>query len=658
MRKIIVCLVLTLIFSYAADAKSGEKNQERPNFLFLVIEDTSPYLLPPYGNEDIKTPNLDFLAKNGVVFSKAYSNGPQCSPARSSLISGSYSTTYGNDWHRNPHIVPGQYFFPQYLREAGYFTVNAGKTDYNVTKDVRREFYPVAWDKMSGYQSKTGKPNASYNDEERNGRPFFAQFNNMTTHMSRMTSVSVENREASKLNPDSVNLPPHVPDLPDVRADYALHLDGVSDADKWVGYFIEDLKEKELFENTIIFFFSDHGGCLPRGKAFGYNTGYQAGLIISAPPKWQHLLPEKPGSVSERIVEFADFGPTLLSAAGVEPPDHLQGKPFMGEHETEEREYGFCFRTNTEDHFDPSRSAFSKKFQYIKFYTPYKIHALRQSFQWGMPAQLAWDSLFLAGKTKPQHRQYYEPKPREMLFDMEKDPYCLNNLADDPEYFSALKKHRKQVFSHVRETKDLGFFPRDVRDDFVRKGISLYEWIREEDYPLDSLYDLVERASWPSIEDVDYFSENLSHSRPEMRFWAASGLAYLFQQGHFSKVPVEGLKKLLNDDFPSVSAHAAMALVYCGMVGQGMDTLLGQAADGNSFAWSAIENLGALAQPYVSDIAEIAEHPKNRSVAFSARSVLINFGELTMKDLIDDKAEQNFIKNQKNRIEHWAPTLP
>jgi len=657
-KNIISSFLFTWLCVFCVDTGAKTNEQERPNVLFLIIEDTSPYLLPPYGNEDIKTPNLDFLAKNGVVFSKAYSNGPQCSPARSSLISGSYSTTYGNDWHRNPHIVPGQYFFPQYLREAGYFTVNAGKTDYNVTKDVRRQFYPITWDKMSGYHSKTGKPNVSYNDEERNGRPFFAQFNNMTTHMSRMTSVTVENREPSRLNPDSVNLPPHVPDLPDIRSDYALHLDGVRDADKWVGLFLDDLKNRKLLENTIVFFFTDHGGCLPRGKAFGYNTGHQAGLIIYAPEKWQHLLPAIPGTKTDRLVEFADFGPTLLSLAGVSPPEHMQGKPFMGKFEATARNYSFGFRTNTEDHFDPSRSVFTERFQYIKFYAPYMVHALRQSFQWGMPAQLAWDQHFLEGQVLPRHRQYYEPKPREMLFDIENDPYCLNNLADDPDFADVKQELIKEASTHIRETNDIGFFPKDVRNHFVNQGISHYEWIMDNDYPLDLLHDLVEKASWPSVDDVDYFTGLLTHGRPEIRYWATSGLAYLFQQGHYAQVPKTKILELLDDDFNSVSAIAGLALVYSGDVKKGMKALIQQGRECNGFAWSFIENSGALVRPFVDEIEEIAVNTNNRSVAFSARSVLINFGKMSMDQLIDERAEKSFIKNQKDRIKHWKPTLP
>ena len=383
MRTYIIALALLIInaFTYSQDTV-------KPNILFLVIEDTSPFLFPLYGNQDIQTPNIDYLAENGIMFTNAFSNGPQCSPARSSLISGSYATTYGNDWHRNPHIVPQQYFFPQYLREAGYFTVNAGKTDYNVTKEVQEKNYPLTWDLNSG-NIKKSKKNVSYNDTLRGNKPFFAQFNNNTTHMSRITSGSVENREKTIINPDLILLPPHVPDLPAIRDDYALHLDGVVSADKWVGLFIDDLKERNLLDNTIIFFFSDHGGCLPRGKAFPYETGFRAPLVVFTPEQWEHLLPGEVGQKTDRLVEFTDFGPTVLSIAGIKPPEHLQGKAFMGNYATDERDYSYCFRTNTGFHFDPSRSVLDGDFQYIKYYTPYKIHAVKQAFQWGMPGQQA-----------------------------------------------------------------------------------------------------------------------------------------------------------------------------------------------------------------------------------------------------------------------------
>lgn len=639
-----------------ADVNGREFATDRPNILFLVIEDASPYLFPAYGNTHIKTPNLDKLAEQGVVFSGAMANAPYSSPARSSLISGSYSTTYGNDWHRNQHIVPSQYFFPQYLREAGYFTVNAGKTDYNVTREVQKKYYDLAWDKMSGYHNERN-PNVSYNDPEREGRPFFAQFNNHTTHMSRINSVYMHLREPSRLDKNSLDLPPHVPDLHEVRSDYALHLDGIEDADRWTGIFLDDLDEKGLLENTIIFFFSDHGGCLPRGKAFPYESGFAAALIIYAPPKWEHLLPAPPGSVSDRLVEFADFGPTLLSIAGVNPPKHMQGKAFMGEYAEEARTHSYNFRTNTEDHFDPSRSVFTVEYQYIKNYMPYKIHALRQSYQWGMPAQMAWDSLFHFAQTKLEHQPYFMPKPGEMLFFRQDDPFGMNDLAEDSAYAHILEELRSETSRHIRETYDLGFFPRDVRDDFVKQGISLYTWVRENDYPFHELYKSVEIASNPSAEDIPFLKEMLEHQRPEMRFWGASGLAYLAFKGLFVEIP-DRLMALLDDDFESVTAMAAEALVYAGDIERGLDALVAMAWQGNTFATSSLEQLGEKVEPVMPEIRKLASESRNARIRFNARSILINFGEMPMKELFTPQAIKGFNRVQKNRIKNWAPTLP
>ncbi len=647
---------LCLATMAACNAGVSEKKPEQPNILFLVVEDASPYMYPAYGNKDINTPNLDLLAEQGVVFNNALANAPYSSPARSSLISGSYATTYGNDWHRNNHIVPGQYFFPQYLREAGYFTVNAGKTDYNVTREVQREWYDVAWDKMSGYKNQD-RPNVSYNDPARGDKPFFAQFNNNTSHMSRINSVYVHHRAPSRLDKNSVELPPHVPDLPETRSDYAVHLDGIEDTDRWVGIFLDDLEERELSDNTIIFYFSDHGGCLPRGKAFPYETGFTAALIISAPPRWQHLLPSRPGTMNDRLVAFADFGPTLLSIAGVKPPDHMQGRAFMGQYEEAPRDYSLNFRTNTEDHFDPSRSVFTNEYQYIRNYTPYKIHGLRQSYQWGMPGQMAWDSLFHSVGANPEHQQYYLPKPGEMLFDRKEDPYGLNNLADDPAYAPLIAEFREVTANHIRETKDLGFFPRDVREHFVAEGVALYNWVREVNYPFELLYRTVETAASPEISDLHFLESMLVHERPEIRFWAASGMANLAHRGLLAHAPEE-LVTLSDDEFGSVAAMAAEAMVYAGYTEEGLDVLVKQAFQGNTFATSSLEQLRKAVKPVLPEIRKLANESKNSRIRFNARSILINFGELPMAKLHEPAAVNNFVRAQRNRVENWAPTVP
>lgn len=643
---------LLLIMSFCALvnpvlADGLNKNEDKPNILFLVIEDTSPYLFPAYGNKTIKTPNVDFLAENGVTFDNAFTNAPYCSPARSTLISGCYATTYGNDIHREGHVVPEQYFFPATMREMGYYTVNAGKTDYNVTREMYEKYLPVAWDNYSN--------KGTYNDPARRDKPFFGQFNNNCTHMSRMTSVTLDVRKPSRYDPVTVELPPHVPDLPEMRADYVLHLEGVEDADRWVGLFLDDLRNRKMLENTIIFFFSDHGGCLPRGKAFPFETGLRNALIIYAPEKWKHLLPAKPGTHTGRMVSFVDFGPTLLSIAGTKPPEYMQGKPFMGKYASKPSDYAHCFRTNTGPHYDPSRTVYNGRYKYIRNYTPYKIHALRQNFQWGMPAQLAWDREYYSGNLQPQFQGYFEPKPSEMLFDVKNDPWEMNNLANDPAYAGILAKLRKEKSAFLRESIDLGFFPREFREEMTKKGISLYEWVRETKYPLGDLIAMAEAASSGNIEDLPALEKGLSDQRLEFRFWAASGYANLARLGLLNEMP-EALVRLKDDAAECVSATAAEALFYAGRKEEGLQALVNQAKRGSQSAMSALEELREAVRPYVADIRQIAD--KGKGGKFTARSILVNLGELPMQKLYEEKEIKNFVDDHYKRVEEWDYTRP
>ncbi len=622
--------------------------QDRPNILWLVIEDTSPYLFPAYGNELIETPNLDFLQQNGVVFDNAFAPGPQCSPARSSLISGCDATTFGNDLHREGRPIPDFYFFPTHLRKQGYYCVNAGKTDYNIPKSEEGQLLEPVWNENSNQ--------ATYNHPDRNNRPFFAQFNNMTSHMSRMTTITPDVREPVSVAVSGDDLPPYVPDLPQTRADYALHLEGVQNTDRWVGLFLDDLRERKLLENTIIFFFSDHGGCLPRGKAFPYDTGHRAALLVYVPDRWQSLWDEQADVRSGRLVTFTDFGPTALSLAGMKPPETMQGKAFMGEYRENPREYAYAFRTNTGAHFDPSRSVYDGRFHYIRYYTPYKIHGLRQSFQFGMPAQLAWDTLFHFGETLPQHRQYYQPKPYEMLFDLAADPWEMNNLANRSAYQDKLQELRKVVAGHQVEVNDLGFFPPDARRKLVAEGGNLYNKVREINYPLGELQQLAALASNPDEISGERLIDYLNHERTSFRFWAASGFAYLYSQGISYTVP-EALRALVNDKSLSIAATASEALVYAGEVSFGVDALIGQCADGSGAAISALEEVQhryQISEKQVDQIKQLAQEQDN----FGLRSVLINLKELPLDSLFTEQQRASFMRGYRDRISNWAPTRP
>lgn len=632
-------------FGFSAQEK---KSLEKPNVLFLVIEDTSPYLLPAYGNQSIKTPNLDFLAKNGLIFNHAFANAPYCSPARSTLISGTLATVYGNDIHREGHFQPSQYFLPKILRDAGYFTVNKGKTDYNITGDRTREYMRAAWNRNEG--------KATYNDSLRAGRPFFAQFNNLSTHMSRMTTITIKNRLKCAVDPNEVELPPHVPDLPEVRADYALHLEGVQNIDEWVGLFIDDLKERQLLDNTIIFFFSDHGGCLPRGKAFPFDTGHRVPLIVYAPEQYEHLLPGKRGSRIDRMVSFDDFIPTVISISGASLPDYITGQPFMGHDQAPERKYIHTFRTNSSHHFNPSRAVFDDRYHYIKFYMPYKIHGLTQGFQWQMPAQLAWDQLFIDGKAKPEHRGYYLPSPVEALYDLQNDPWELDNLAEDEQYKDKLMELRETNAKYIRKIKDIGFLSRENRAELTRQGVDFYTWIRANDYPLEKLISLAEKASEGDPRHLELLIESMKSDRASFRYWGVTGCANLAKNGKLATIPEE-VYRLTKDPHKDIAATAAEVLVLAGEVDKGLQLLISDFGP-DTYALSSLENLWEKTAPLKEDFQSLAEELPTPRGRMYARSLLAKHGELTTDQLFEQETIDKQHKTYLNRVKNYLQNKP
>jgi len=470
----------------------GQTNiQSRPNILCLVIEDTSPYQFSCYGNQDVKTPNIDAMALNGIRYTNASSNAPHCSPARSTLITGLYATTYGMDIHRERYITPNNIFYPNFLRQVGYFCTNNSKTDYNTTQNNLD-----MWDecgKEASYNSKKRKPN----------QPFFSVFNTSATHMGLVRTITTEGRPNYNnfgIDKNKIHIPPHVPDLPEVRSDEAAQLKASKETDKWVQAYLNDLKSKGLDENTIVFFFSDHGGCLPRGKGFPFESGLRIPLIVYAPPIWQKKLNIENNFNEDRLVSFVDFAPTFLSLAGIDIPVFMQGKAFLGVNHAPAQDLQFGFRSNQENyHFDPVRTVTDGDFKYIKNYIPHKPFCLRNLYQWGMPSNMAWDDYVMSGKCENENwLSPYKPKKSEMLFNLEEDPWELNNLAEKPEFKDKLVFFRTAISKHIRSTKDLGFFPRELK---LKKENGLYQWVQNSKFPLSSLYEAVEIASNASVED-------------------------------------------------------------------------------------------------------------------------------------------------------------
>ena len=625
----------------------NSENSSKPNILWLTIEDSSYYEFGCYGNEAVKTPNIDSLAQNGVQFLRAWSTAPQCSPARASLISGCHATTYGTDYHRLKYSVPAElYFFPHYLQKAGYFCTNNHKTDYN-TKSAECKI----WDECSS--------KATYNNRRRRNKPFFSVFNLTLTHMRRVRSFHLQQRRdftVQGLDPKSLQLPPHLPDLPEVRSDYAFHLEGIQDADRWVGLFLEDLQEKNLAENTIVFFFSDHGGILPRGKGFVYETGLRVPLIAYFPPKWQHLTNWQPGTQTKQLVSFVDLAPTVLSLAEVKPPENMQGKAFAGSYAATPAKIQFGFRSNQDYHFDPSRTATDGTFKYIRNYIPYLPSALRNFYQWGVPSYQAWDRYVLENpQVASKWQEYYQPKPAEMLFNIEQDPYELGNLAQDEAYQDILLQLRSEVARYIRNTKDLGFLITSVRG----QKQPLYNWVRESNYPHESLMSAVEIASENNSQHLQQLLEYLKSDRAEFRFWGASGLTYLAQRKTIKECP-SLLIEAMKDPNEQVAATAAIGCCFSGCSDLALSILVANLEQKKIPAYSALECISLYKeycvklQTYSDKFQKLAKLPSDGTLTdrgLAVRSILVNLQELPISQLYPQELNQKGSKINRRVIE-------
>ncbi|MBB4044175.1 sulfatase family protein [Bacteroides reticulotermitis] len=630
---------------YSMQAKAADKKDERPNILWLTFEDTSAYEFGCYGNNEVHTPNTDSLAACGIQFMNAWSVAPQSSAARSSLITGCYATTYGMDVHPVAYDTPADIFFPQKLREAGYYCTNNNKTHYNSTTDNK-----ICWDECDN--------RASYNSIKRQkDQPFFAVFNTVTSHMGRIRTFHTDGRRdytQEGIYPELLSLPSYVPDLPEMRSDYAGHLEAVQDVDTWLGFYLKDLKEKGLDENTIIFFFSDHGGCLPRGKGYLYESGLKVPLIAYFPPKWQHLANNMVGKETD-LVNFTDLGPTVLSLAGVKPPKHMHGKALYGKFaDKNKRDVQFALAANQLHHFMPVRAATDGRFKYIRSYIPYRQFALRNYYQWGMPSNKAWDKLVLGGQnTNPDWKQTFEAHSAEMLFDLEKDPDELHDLSGIPEYADVLAKMRRALSGHIRTTNDLGFFLPDSRTGHI-----LYEKVRQEKYPLDDLYLLVETAGTATPASLPLLEKAIVSPLPEMRFWGVVGYAKLAREKQIKTCP-QALLALLQDTNAYIASEAAYAVSYLGKADEGVARLVTPLLDKDrKIGYSSLECLSLDSEmrdyirPFVPELKKAAEtlpRLENEAAGLMARGILVNLGELKIEELHGLEVYQKGLKLNHGR---------
>ena len=582
--------------------KGKEVKQDRPNILWLVSEDNGPFL-GCYGDENANTPNLDKLATEGILYENAFANAPVCAPARSTIITGLYACSMGTHHMRSKNPIPEKIkFFTQYLREAGYYCSNCAKEDYNTQKPEG------AWDESSH--------EATYLKRQP-GQPFFSVINFGVSHES-----SLHKSEPAQHDPANVKLPPYHPDTPEFRHDWAQYYDKITELDRQIGDALAELDAQGLAEDTIVFYYSDHGGVLPRSKRFLYDSGTHVPMIVRFPEKYRRLAPSGPGTRTDRLVSFVDLAPTILSLVGIEIPEHMQGEPFLGLQAAAPRDYVYLFRGRMDERYDMMRAVRDKRFKYIRNYMPHLIYAQYLNYLWRMPAMQSWQKLHDEGKLTGPQTYFFGTKPTEELYDTQVDPHEVNNLAQDPEYGEVLERMREANRTWITEIRDPGFL--SEAEMVIRSaGSTPYEMALDAGkYELERIMDAADIANQRDPNNVSRLIDLLNDKDSAVRYWGAVGCLAL---GEGAAPAKKVLADRLDDPSPDVRVAAAETLCVLGQPGKALGVLRDALDHENEYvrlyAANALDNLDQIAQPLLNVLEQKMNDPSKYVVRVMEKAI-------------------------------------
>jgi len=528
--------VLTFAAAIAAD---------RPNILWLTSEDHGQQM-GCYGDALARTPNVDALAARGMIYPNAWSVHPVCAPARTALISGLYGESSGGLHMRSMVPMPaGIRMYPEFLREAGYYCTNNSKEDYNLPKTA------ATWDDSS--------PRAHWRNRAA-GQPFFAIFNSIKSHESQLRVP-----HTLVTDPAKVRVPAYHPDTPEVRHDWARYYDIVSLADADAGAQLRALAEAGLAEDTIVFYYGDHGSGMPRSKRWPSDSGLRVPLVVYFPEKWKHLAPADyaPGGRSDRPVSFVDLAPTLLSIAGIAPPEWMQGRAFAGSKAAPAREFNFGSRGRMDECIDIVRTVTDGRYVYLRNYFPHVSQGQHIDFQFETPTTRIWRARYDAGQTTPAQAIFWQtPKAPEELYDLSADPDEVHNLAANPAHRAILEKLRAAQRAHAAEIRDVGFLPEGEMRARAGAG-SPYDLAHDDaKYPFAKILAAADLASNLDPAAAPALRKRFDDPDSAVRWWAALG--HLMRGPAAVTAGKQELRAALNDTSPYVRIAAAQALALHG----------------------------------------------------------------------------------------------
>jgi len=566
--------------------------QDKPNILWISCEDLSCWI-GCYGDEQADTPNIDTLAAQGLRYEHAYASSPVCAPARSCLITGLYATSLGTQHLRSSIRLPDTVrCFTEYLRAAGYYCSNNVKKDYNF-KDTN------AWDESSAQAHWRGK---------RSGKPFFSVFNIMTTHQGQLNGTDDAFYEkygrhvsaAQRHDPARMQIPPYYPDTTEIRKMWARYYDLTSLMDRRVGEILVELDRDGLAEETIVFFFSDHGTGIPRHKRALYDTGLKVPFIVYAPKKYQHLIPQAPGQSTDQLVSFVDFAPTVLSLAGLDVPAVMQGQAFLGSQKEKARQYIYAHASRVDEAYDMARCVRDKRFKYVRNFLPHLPWVQPSAYPDKAEIMQALRQARQTNALTQEQQAMWAPRTPEALYDTETDPWELTNLIDSPDHEAVIQRLRQVLYAWMLQTCDTGLFPEPEMHRRA-KGTTPYDMARSDRSALQEIMGAAAPFAHTNASSSTLM-DRLAHADPAMRYWTVIGMV----QMPLAEEVTAAVRLLLKDPNPSVRYASA------GLLAQGTSEraplqvlikgLQDQEETAALYAARELEGLGSRAQPVLHDI--------------------------------------------------------
>lgn len=545
---------------------------KQPNILWITCEDSSAHL-GCYGETEVRSPNLDKFATEGMRFENAFGTAGVCAPNRSCIITGMYQMSLGSS-HMRSKIKPPDHVrcFPEYLRRAGYYCTNHTKTDYQF------EAPEDLWDDGAG---------SAHWRNRAEGQPFFSIFNIGVTHeggIAKSYNERKKNPELAIHRADDMKVPPYYPDTPEIREMWAGYFDTIFKMDKQVGEILAELEADGLAEDTIVFFYSDHGVGLPRGKRSVYDSGMKVPMIV----RWPGRI--EPGSETDELVSFVDLAATVLSLAGVDVPDHMQGQPFIGAGKAKPRKYVYAAYDRIDERYDIVRATRDKRFKYIRNYEPYRPYALRVQYREVKPFMKELRRLDEAGElTGPETLWMRKTKPLEELYDLESDPHEIDNLAESADYRKTLKRMRKAHVDFMLESRDVGLIVETELWDWLQNPRDDKEFARLREVKL---------LGEGGAESAPALIEALDDPCISIRYWAAAGLGQIGVETDETRA---ALRKAFADQEEIVRVGAAQALFLLGRPLDALPTLIEAMSSDHGYtllyASQLIDELGEAGKP-------------------------------------------------------------